>query len=266
MNTWINNFHSLAFKKLLIHKVHLGRAWKGLRHVLIKQLKVCYYENILNVRIWILKHRYIYSHPTTLCKTVTYIPFNEGKNRDKIIFLEILGTVESSLCQLAALIRYFLPVRLTHHKADSALSICILLLFKIGPSNLDKKENVEGVMLWPGNGWIEIFTLIVFWLPRWQTNIFEDDQRRPTLQRSTSIYPFLSWFGHACGIVVRQLKVVLQACQVFTFPLPTAPQTIQLVCMNGRLLFRSARPSHKNFNFTVLTFIYPRKVNQYDLF
>lgn len=61
------------------------------------------------------------------------------KKGDKIIFLEILGTVESSLCQLAALIRYFLPVCLTHHEADSALSIRILLLFKIGPSNLDKK-------------------------------------------------------------------------------------------------------------------------------
>lgn len=55
-----------------------------------------------------------------------------------MIFLEILGTVESSLRQLAALVRYSSPVRLTHHEADSALSICFLLLFEVSPSNLDK--------------------------------------------------------------------------------------------------------------------------------
>lgn len=55
-----------------------------------------------------------------------------------VIFLEILGTVESSLRQLAALVRYSGPVRLTHHEADSALSICVLLLFEVSPSNLDK--------------------------------------------------------------------------------------------------------------------------------
>lgn len=55
-----------------------------------------------------------------------------------VIFLEILGTVESSLRQLAALVRYSGPVRLTHHEADSALSICVLLLFEVGPSNLDR--------------------------------------------------------------------------------------------------------------------------------
>lgn len=55
-----------------------------------------------------------------------------------VIFLEILGTVESALCQLAAFVRYSGPVRLTHHKADSALSICVLLLFEVSPPNLDK--------------------------------------------------------------------------------------------------------------------------------
>lgn len=71
----------------------------------------------------------------------------------KIIFLKILGTVESSLGQLTTLICYSLPVRLTHHKADSALSICILLFFKISPSNLNKANN-QGVALWAGNRWI----------------------------------------------------------------------------------------------------------------
>lgn len=74
---------------------------------------------------------------TTLYKGVTYLSM-KGEKGDKIIFLEILGTVESSLCQRSALIRYSLPVRLTHHKADSALSIRFLLLFQISPSNLDK--------------------------------------------------------------------------------------------------------------------------------
>lgn len=55
-----------------------------------------------------------------------------------MIFLEILGTVESALGQLAALVRYSGPVRLTHHEADSTLSICVLLLFEVSPSNLDK--------------------------------------------------------------------------------------------------------------------------------
>lgn len=55
-----------------------------------------------------------------------------------VVFLEILGTVESALCQLAALVRYSGPVRLTHHEADSTLSICVLLLFEVSPSNLDK--------------------------------------------------------------------------------------------------------------------------------
>lgn len=55
-----------------------------------------------------------------------------------MIFLEILGTVESSLRQLAALVRYSGPVRLAHHEADSALSIGVLLLFEVSPSNLDK--------------------------------------------------------------------------------------------------------------------------------
>lgn len=66
-----------------------------------------------------------------------------------MIFLEILGTVESSLCQLAALVRYSLPVRLTHHKTNSALSICILLLFKISPANLEE-ESKWHVVLWSG--------------------------------------------------------------------------------------------------------------------
>lgn len=57
-----------------------------------------------------------------------------------MFFLEILGTVESSLCQLAALVRYSFPVRLTHHKTNSALSICILLLFKISPANLEEES------------------------------------------------------------------------------------------------------------------------------
>lgn len=68
-----------------------------------------------------------------------------------MIFLEILGAVESSLCQLAALVRNSLPVCLTHHKADSTLSICVLLLLKISPSNLNKDSNQDG-MLRPGNG------------------------------------------------------------------------------------------------------------------
>lgn len=57
-----------------------------------------------------------------------------------MIFLEILGTVESALCQLAALVRYSGPVRLTHHEAYRALSICVLLLFEVSPSNLDKNS------------------------------------------------------------------------------------------------------------------------------
>lgn len=81
---------------------------------------------------------------STRYKRVTYIPLNNGgKKRHEIIFLEILGTVESSLCHLSTLVRYSLPVRLTHHEADSALSICFLLLFQIGPSNLDKTTRVS---------------------------------------------------------------------------------------------------------------------------
>lgn len=75
-----------------------------------------------------------------------------------MIFLEILGTVESSLRQLAALVRYSLPVRLTHHKTNSALSICILLLFKISPANLEEESKWD-VALW---SWRRILELTYF--------------------------------------------------------------------------------------------------------
>lgn len=79
-----------------------------------------------------------------------YIPLNEReKTTIYTIFLEILGTVESPLCQLATLIRNFLPVRLTNHKADSTLSISILLLFKISPSNLDRRTATPVVCYGP---------------------------------------------------------------------------------------------------------------------
>ncbi len=83
---------------------------------------------------------------TKLHKRGTYIPLKKGLKWDTIIFSEIFGAVESSLCQLAALIRYFLPVCLTHHKTDSALSVCILLLFKISPSHLNKKESNQDLV------------------------------------------------------------------------------------------------------------------------
>lgn len=40
-----------------------------------------------------------------------------------------------------------------------------------------------------------------------------------------TVYPFLPRLRQPCGVVVRQLKVVLQTCHVFTFtlPLPAAP-------------------------------------------
>lgn len=63
-----------------------------------------------------------------------------GRQQVWVIFLEILGAVESSLCQLPALVCYSGPVCLTHHKTDSALSIGVLLLFKVGPTNLDKDD------------------------------------------------------------------------------------------------------------------------------
>lgn len=47
-------------------------------------------------------------------------------------------------------------------------------------------------------------------------------------------YPFLPWLRHACGVVVRQLEVVVKACNVLAFPLPAASKSIQLVCVNGR--------------------------------
>lgn len=72
-----------------------------------------------------------------------------------MLFLEILGTVESSLRQLAALVRYSLPVRLTHHKTNSALSICILLLFKISPAHLEE-ESKQDVALWSGSWILEL--------------------------------------------------------------------------------------------------------------
>lgn len=56
-----------------------------------------------------------------------------------MIFLEILCSVESSLSQLAALICDLFPVRLTHHKTNRTLSLCILFLFQISPSNLNKQ-------------------------------------------------------------------------------------------------------------------------------
>lgn len=93
------------------------------------------------------KYNYSFKLPNNVTKRGVYIPFNEGKREHKIIFLEILGAVESFLCQLAALICYSLPVGLTHDKADSALSICVLLLFKISPSDLNEKESHQDTVL-----------------------------------------------------------------------------------------------------------------------
>lgn len=50
-----------------------------------------------------------------------------------------------------------------------------------------------------------------------------------------SIYPFLPWFRHACCVVIWQLQVVIEACHVFTLPLPSASQPVQLVWINGRV-------------------------------
>lgn len=59
------------------------------------------------------------------------------------------------------------------------------------------------------------------------------------LRHDVEIYPLLSWFGFAWSIVVWQLEIVIQGWHVLTFPLPTASETIQLVCIKGTLLFRS---------------------------
>lgn len=106
-------------------------------HVISNGLKRVLSKSILSLNDAFLLLN-AYRHPT-LDKRETHIPFDEGERGEgKIIFLEILGTVESFLRQLPALIRYSLPVRLTHHKADRALSIRFLLLFEISPTDLDK--------------------------------------------------------------------------------------------------------------------------------
>lgn len=217
-----------------------------------------------------------------------------------MIFLEILGTVESSLCQLAALVRYSLPVRLTHHKTNSALSICILLLFKISPANLEEKSKGD-VVLWLGRRILELtyfnnidkgnskilqsprawnsiwlfhvstltgnctrhhllatqscFGFIKFVVrtavPCWTVLhcstsvnllqlILRNAQPRLCIA-ARRIYPFLSRFGRACGVVVWELEVVIQAFHILTFPLPTSSQPIQLVYINRRSPFRLAQ-------------------------
>lgn len=56
-----------------------------------------------------------------------------------------------------------------------------------------------------------------------------------TLRRSGGrVYPFLAGLGRACGVIVGQLEVVVQACHVFPFPFPADFQTVQLVCMRVR--------------------------------
>lgn len=86
---------------------------------------------------------------TTTCRRGSARTCQRGEHV-YLIFLEILGTVESSLCQLAALVRYSGPVRLTHHEANSALSIRVLLLFEVGPSNLDRDDG-RGLFMSSGN-------------------------------------------------------------------------------------------------------------------
>lgn len=77
---------------------------------------------------------------------VRYLPFAWGgkqKDGSTWFFLEILGAVESSLGQLAALVRYPLPVRLADYKADSSLSISVLLLLQVGPAYLRARQPTE---------------------------------------------------------------------------------------------------------------------------
>lgn len=98
-----------------------------------------------------------------------------------MIFLEILGTVESSLRQLAALVRYSGPVRLTHHKADSALSICVLLLFEVSPSNLDKDGERCLFMTSENHLHIKRFTWNRVFLRRSLVSMFSSLSRRAAL-------------------------------------------------------------------------------------
>lgn len=102
-----------------------------------------------------------------------------------MIFLEILGTVKSALCQLAAFVRYSRPVRLTHHEADSALSICVLLLFKVSPSNLDKDS--QGCLFMTSENHLHIkgFTRHRVFLKRSQGSTFSS-------LRCSSALPFSS--------------------------------------------------------------------------
>lgn len=77
---------------------------------------------------------------------IRYVPFTwGGKQKDcsTWFFLEILGAVESSLGQLAALVCYPLPVCLADHKADSSLSISVLLLLQVGPAYLRMGQRTE---------------------------------------------------------------------------------------------------------------------------
>lgn len=74
------------------------------------------------------------------------IPINQeaGDEGNDLLLLEILSAVQSSLSYLSALVCDFLPVCLTHHKADITLAFCILLLFEVSPANLDdRKENIQ---------------------------------------------------------------------------------------------------------------------------
>lgn len=74
------------------------------------------------------------------------IPINQeaGDEGNDLLLLEILSAVQSSLSYLSALVGDFLPVCLTHHKADIALAFGVLLLFEVSPANLDdRKENIQ---------------------------------------------------------------------------------------------------------------------------
>lgn len=71
-----------------------------------------------------------------------YIPINQeaGGEGSDLLLLEILSAVESSLSYLSALVGDFLPVCLTHHKADIALAFGVLLLFEVSPANLEERK------------------------------------------------------------------------------------------------------------------------------
>lgn len=60
-------------------------------------------------------------------KWINYLCVKCAKT-NKMFFSEILCAIKSSLGQLAAFVSDFLPVGLANDKADSALSVCVLLL------------------------------------------------------------------------------------------------------------------------------------------